>query len=178
MEWHGFSTQLYPSWPSTVQTFNSCTSWPDVYRCMVIQTPMETSKNKPSTSSIHVAFESKLRSMVRSSMPKKDVAFERRVVYYAHAFCAGIKCQCCSSYLDIAVDIIIDWRLENHCGKPWRNCFSKIVQTIKNFWKLTTHVVETTKNCCQLMLRTPLSFLCLEVETIRENVIETCCGNH
>ena len=52
----------------TVQTFNSCTNRPDVCQCPVVQTPMNNmSENKPSTQVTYVAYESKLRSVVRSS---------------------------------------------------------------------------------------------------------------
>ena len=55
---------------STVQTFNSCTSQPDVCQYLVVQSPMDNmSKNKPSTSMTHVACKSKLRSVVRSGHP-------------------------------------------------------------------------------------------------------------
>ena len=87
----------------TVQTFNSCTSWPDVCHCLVVQTPKDDmSKNKPSTSMDHLACESKLRSVVRSSMhpcPGIWVEIGRAVVYYARAaraFSAGIKCRHCT----------------------------------------------------------------------------------
>ena len=42
---------------STVQTFNSCTSRPDVCQCLVVQIPMDKmSKNKPSTLKTHNSF--------------------------------------------------------------------------------------------------------------------------
>ena len=79
---------------STVRTFNSCTSRPEVCQCLVIQTPMDNmSKNKSSTSQAHVACASKLCSFVRSSMPRR-VAVGCAVVY--HAFAAHtIKCRHC-----------------------------------------------------------------------------------
>ena len=87
----------------TVQTFNSCTSRPDVCQCLVVQRPIDNmSNNRPSTSMTHVACETKLRSFVRSSMhicPGNVVAIGRAVVYYAraaHIFSAGIKCRHCS----------------------------------------------------------------------------------
>ena len=86
----------------TVQTFDSCTSRPDVCRCMVVQTLIEyISRNKPNTSMTSIASESKLRLVTSSSMypcPGNWVAFGRAVVYYArasHAFSAGIKCRHC-----------------------------------------------------------------------------------
>ena len=51
----------------TVQTFNSCTSQPDVFHCLVVKT-QHVKKYKPCTSMTHVANEPKLRSIVRSSM--------------------------------------------------------------------------------------------------------------
>ena len=60
-------------------------------------------KNKPSTATTQVACESKLRSVVRSSMhprPENLVAIGRAVVNYAqaaHPFSAGIKCRHCST---------------------------------------------------------------------------------
>ena len=59
------------------------------------------SKNKPNTLMTHEACESKLRSVVRSSMhpyPGNWVAIGHAVVYYAWAareFSAGIKCRHC-----------------------------------------------------------------------------------
>ena len=61
------------------------------------------SKNKPNILMTHEACESKLRSVVRSSMhpyPGNRVAIGRAVVYYAWAareFSAGIKCRHCIS---------------------------------------------------------------------------------
>ena len=86
----------------TVQTFNSCTSRPDVCHCLVVQIPIDNmSKNNQSTSMTHVACESKLRSVVRSFIhpwPWNRVTIGRAVVYYArtaYAFSAGIKCRHC-----------------------------------------------------------------------------------
>ena len=83
---------------ATVQTFNSCTSRPDVCQCLVVQIPMDNmSENKPS-----VARKSKLHSIVRSSMqscPGDLVAFGRAVVHHAwaaQAFSAGIKSRHCN----------------------------------------------------------------------------------
>ena len=91
----------------TVLTSNSCTSRPDGRQCLVVQTPLHNiSKHKPSTSTTHVACESELRSVVRSSMhpcPENWVTIGRAVVYNlrtAHAFNAGIKCQHCSPRID------------------------------------------------------------------------------
>ena len=86
---------------STYITFRP--SRPDVYQCLVVRSAMlNMSKNKPGTSMTHVARESKLCSVVRSSMhpcPQHWVAIGRVVVYYArasHSFSAGIKCRHCS----------------------------------------------------------------------------------
>ena len=67
---------------STVQIFKSCTSPPDVCYCLVVQTPNDNmSKVKPRTSIVHLACESKLRSVLRSSVhPRKCVAIGRAVV--------------------------------------------------------------------------------------------------
>ena len=62
------------------------------------------SENKPDTTMTHVAFESKLRSVVRSSMytcPGNWLTIEHGVVYYAwavHAFCVKIECRHCIEY--------------------------------------------------------------------------------
>ena len=66
-------TQKAECW-TAVQTFDSCPSRPDVGRCSVVETPMNsTSKNKPSPSMTHVACESKLSSYAWSFMPRKLV---------------------------------------------------------------------------------------------------------
>ena len=85
-----------------VQTFNSCTSQPDVCQCLVEQTPLDNmSKNKPCTSMAHIACESKLPSVLRSSMHSCSgnwVAIGCAVVCYArtaHTLSAGIKCRHC-----------------------------------------------------------------------------------
>ena len=53
----------------TVQTFNSCTSRPVVYQCLVVEAPVDNmSTYNPSTSMAHVACESKSRSLVRLSV--------------------------------------------------------------------------------------------------------------
>ena len=89
----------------TVQTFNSCTSRPDVRYYLAVQTPTDKmSKNKPSTSMTHVSCESKLRLVARSSMhpyPGNLVATGRSIVYYArtvHTFSTGIKCRHCTHF--------------------------------------------------------------------------------
>ena len=88
-----------------VQTFNSCTSRPDVCQCLVVQTPTDSMSKTTCTSSIsmtHVACESKLRSIVRSSVHprlRNSVAIMSAVVYYvraARSFSAGIKFRHCS----------------------------------------------------------------------------------
>ena len=62
----------------------------------------QMSKNKPSTSMAHVAWESKLHSVVSSSMhpcPGNWVSIGRAVVYYtkaAHTLSAGIRCRHCN----------------------------------------------------------------------------------
>ena len=90
----------------TVQTFNSCTSRPDVCQYLIVQTHFDNmSKCKPSTPMTHVTWRTKLRSVVRSSMllyPRNLVIIGRAVVYYArsaHAFSAGIKYQHCTKAL-------------------------------------------------------------------------------
>ena len=57
-------------------------------------------KNKPSTSMVKVACESKLRSVMRSSIkpcPRNREAIGRLFVY-AHAFSAGIKSRHCTTF--------------------------------------------------------------------------------
>ena len=83
---------------STIQTFNSCTSGPDVCQCMVVQIPMHNmSENRPSTSMTHVACELKLRSVARLYVHPCHgnwVAVGRSVVFYAraaHAISAGLN---------------------------------------------------------------------------------------
>ena len=99
----------------TVQTFNSCTSWPVVCQCQIVQIPMNNmSKNKPSTPMTHVACESKLVSFVRSYMhqgPRNLAAIRHAVVYNAqaaHAFSAGIKCLHCTCREVILYCMFID----------------------------------------------------------------------
>ena len=81
--------------PATVDR-TSASAW--LYKTPWIACP----KNKLSTSMTHVAGESELRSVVRSSMlpcPGNWVAIRPAVVYHARAaqaFSAGIKCQHCS----------------------------------------------------------------------------------
>ena len=84
--------QYYNGLKHTVQTFNSCTSRPDVcHQCLVVQPPVENV----------IACESMLRSVVRSSVHSCTVhwvAIGRAVVCYvraAYAFRAGITCLHC-----------------------------------------------------------------------------------
>ena len=86
----------------TVQTFNSCTSRPDVCKCLVVKALVDNnSKNKRSTQMTHIAFETKVRSVLKSHThpcPGNCVATGRVVVNYARAalsFSAGIKCRHC-----------------------------------------------------------------------------------
>ena len=54
----------------TVQTFNSCTSRPDVCQCLVVQSPIDNmSNNRPSTSMTHVA--TFICEDIHASMPRK-----------------------------------------------------------------------------------------------------------
>ena len=87
---------------TTVHTFNVCSSQPDVCQCLVLQELIDNmSKNKPSTIMTHVAYESNLGYVMRSSLHpslEKWVAIGRCVVYQAllaHTVSAGIKCQHC-----------------------------------------------------------------------------------
>ena len=80
--------------------FNSCPSRPDVYQCLVVQTSLHNiSEKKPSTSKTHVACNSKLRSVVRSSMHLCQgnwVAIMCAAVYYSRAVHAlGTRIRCC-----------------------------------------------------------------------------------
>ena len=86
----------------TEQTSNSCNSRLNVYQCLVVETSMDNmSNNMQSTLMIHVACESKLTSVVRSSKhlcQRNRVAIGHAVVYWARAakvFSAGIKCKDC-----------------------------------------------------------------------------------
>ena len=50
----------------TVQIFSSCTGRPDVWQCLVVKILVDNmSKNKPSTYMINLAYETKLRSVMR-----------------------------------------------------------------------------------------------------------------
>ena len=63
IDWH---RECSPSIVSTGQTFNSCTSRPDICQCLVVQTPMDNmSKYKPSIPMTHIACKAKLLSVVR-----------------------------------------------------------------------------------------------------------------
>ena len=60
---------------SAVQTFNSCTSRPDVWQCLVVHTPTNNmSGNRPTTSMKHVAYEFQARiscEVIYTSMPRE-----------------------------------------------------------------------------------------------------------
>ena len=79
---------------------NSCSNQADVCKCLVVQTPMDNmskSKLHVRTSLTHVACDSKLLSVVRSSMPRKvggnqGYSCVLCCAQAAHAFNAGIKC--------------------------------------------------------------------------------------
>ena len=83
---HMIESVLSPMSLSAVETFDSCTSRPDVCQYLVLQIPTDNmSKNTPSPAMAHVACESKLRSVVRSSMhpcPGNWVAIGRAVDYH------------------------------------------------------------------------------------------------
>ena len=86
-----------------LQTFNSSTSRPDVWQCLIVHTPMDNmSTNKPNTSMAHIACESKPPSVLRSSIHSYSgnwVLIGCPVVCYArtaHTFGAGIKCLHCT----------------------------------------------------------------------------------
>ena len=72
---------------STVQTFNYCTSRPDVCQCLVVKKAMlSCQENNRHPSKTHVACESKLRSVIRSATHPSQgncVAIWHTVVYYA-----------------------------------------------------------------------------------------------
>ena len=85
----------------TVQTFNSCSSRPDVCRCLVVQTPLvNTSKKGQShqwpTHLTNAMFSCEARDLWSHPCSGNWVAIGRAVVYYSravHAFSAGIKCR-------------------------------------------------------------------------------------
>ena len=86
----------------TVQTFDSCRVDQTSASAWLYKPPWITcQKNKPSTPMTHVACESKLRSVVKSSMhpcPGNWVAIGRAVVYHgraAHTFSTGTKYRHC-----------------------------------------------------------------------------------
>ena len=88
----------------TIQTFNSCTSRPDVCQCRV-QTPtdnmsreklIKTHSNHPSSLRLKITFSCKV---INASKPRKLVGKGGAFVYYAWAaqsFSAGIKCWHCT----------------------------------------------------------------------------------
>ena len=86
----------------SVQIVDSCISRPDVLQCSVVQITCQ--KSKQSASMTHVASESKLRLVVRSSMyPCQGywVAIGRAVMYYARdaqAVSAEIKYRHCMGW--------------------------------------------------------------------------------
>ena len=90
---------------------------------------------KPSTSMTHVAWESKLCSLVRPSMhpcPGNWIAIGRAVVYYAraaHSFSAGIKCRHCRIPLEHSITVdgrstfarLQAFNSINHMWNRWKN---------------------------------------------------------
>ena len=63
-----YSSKAFPI-VVTVQTFNFCTSRPAVCQCLVVQKAMlRCQENNPNTSMTHIACESKLGSIIRSSI--------------------------------------------------------------------------------------------------------------
>ena len=94
-----FYCHICPSGPT--EAFNSCSSRSDVCQCLVVKPLDNRSKNKPSISMTHVDSESKLCSVVRSSMhpcPRNRVATGSVVVYHAQvarAFSAGTRFRHC-----------------------------------------------------------------------------------
>ena len=87
----------------TVQPLNFCTSRSNVCKRLVVKKVMlRCQENNPNTSMTYVVCESKLHSVVRSSIQLCQgnwVASGHIVVYYAwaaHAFSAGVKCQHCT----------------------------------------------------------------------------------
>ena len=94
----------------TVQTFNSCTSRPDVWQRLVVQTPMDNiTKNKPSTLMTHVASTQRYVQLSSHScihVQETGLTIGRAVVYNAraaHTFSVGIKCRHCTSKLNDAL---------------------------------------------------------------------------
>ena len=91
----------------------SASAWLYTHQWIICQ------NNNPNTSMTHVACESILRSVARSSMhlwPANWVAIGRAVVYYARAsqeFSLGMKCwHCTSERLQL---MIIQWKFQFRC---------------------------------------------------------------
>ena len=87
----------------TVQTFNSCTSRPDVCQCQPVQKTINNmSENKPGTPVTNVAYESKLRSVVRSSMHPWQTGVRSCITPgLPRLFSAGIKCRHCTTSITL-----------------------------------------------------------------------------
>ena len=104
--------------PSRVQTFNSCTSRPDVYQCLIVQKPAgnmstDMSIKMPSTAMTQVACESKVCSVVRSSLhpapgcgSQTDV--QSCIMPGLQEFSDGIKCRHCRSIY------CFSWEIQQH----------------------------------------------------------------
>ena len=99
---HSASSCLSFLQEGTVQTFNFCTSRPDVRQCLVVKhTWLTCQKNKPNHINDPRSLQIEVRSAVSSSMhpwPENWMAIGRAVVYSAratHVFIAGIKCRHC-----------------------------------------------------------------------------------
>ena len=94
-----------------VYTFNSCTSYPDVCQCLVVQTLMDNvSKISQAQSSLRTKTTFSC-DVVMYPCPGNWAEIGREVVYYARAdqvFSAGIKCWHC-----ITSQIIDCWTLQN-----------------------------------------------------------------
>ena len=97
------------------------------------ETMNNKSKIKPSTPMIHVAFESKLCSVVRSIIyqcPGNCMAIRCAVVYHARAACAlsaGIKCWHCICSLSLTIwphsvitslSMFLKWYTADICVQP------------------------------------------------------------
>ena len=84
-----------------IKKYPQSTNWGINVTFLLLNLVEQTSKNEPSASFTHLAYKSKLLSVVRSSMylgPGNYATIDwALVVYYAHTFSAGIKCQHCTA---------------------------------------------------------------------------------
>ena len=142
---------------ATVQTFNFCTSRPDVCQCLVVWKAMlRCQENNLNISMTHVACESKLRPVIRSSIHPSQgnwVSIEHTVVFYAQAaqaFSAGIKCRHCTWVIDVLGLFL--WHLIHGCCRTmhWQTYGRRVrelnVCTVQQY-RITIEQITKLCNC-------------------------------